>query len=160
MEEERWVKLRKIVQEEVRAECERISNRILEVLEKHKNKKPKTKSTVTIENGTWVGITEEQLSAWRAAYGLCDVDLELKKAAAWLLSNPESTPKNYPRFLNGWLAKNQDRSSIRSIPTRSEPVKPKKCAYCERPPTGSVSGIDHCSAHLRDAMDGVPVKAA
>jgi hypothetical protein len=147
-EEDRWEKVRAIVREE----CERIEKRILEVLEKH-GQKPK----LGFINGQWTGITQEQLSSWKIAYE-CDVDQELKKAAAWLTSNKQ--PKNYARFLNAWLNRCSERSLIRSIPTRSEPIVKKTCGYCPKASVGSVGGIEYCNDHSHDAMDRKPVKAA
>jgi hypothetical protein len=78
-EEERWEKVRQIVREE----CERIEARILDVLEKYTKK-----AKLGFSNGKWTGVTEEQIAAWKEAYGLCDVEAELRKAAAWIVSNP------------------------------------------------------------------------
>ena len=123
------------------------------VLEKHGGK-PK----VGFVNGRWTGVTSEQLEAWKAAYGAVDIEAELKKAAAWIVSNPHLAPKSQPgRFLNTWLARAQNTGAIRSIPTRSEPPKQKFCAYCEAAATGSVGGIWACGAHFTDAMDQRPV---
>ena len=141
-EEERWAKVRQIVREE----CERIESRILTVLEKH------SKVKVGFINGKWTGITEEQLEAWKAAYGSCDVDNELKKMAAWIVSNPHLAPKSqYGRFINTWLARQQNVLSIRSIPTRNEQVA-RVCAWCSRPSTGKTNGNEHCSLHGSNAM--------
>lgn len=146
-DEDRWAKVRQIIREE----CERIEARILCVLEKH-GAKPK----LGFGNGKWTGVTEEQLEAWKAAYGAVDIEVELKKAAAWIVSNPHLAPRSqFGRFLNTWLARGQNQSSIRSIPTRSE-MKPSVCAYCDKPGTGSVNGLRHCSDHTLDAMDQKP----
>jgi hypothetical protein len=61
------------------------------------------------------------MQVWTEAYGSCDVQGELKKAAAWIVSNPHLAPKSqFGRFLNTWLARQQNQSSIRSIPTRND----------------------------------------
>jgi len=145
-EEERWAKVRLIVREE----CEEIERRILAVLEKH-GSKPK----IEFVNGQWLGITPEQLSSWKVAYA-CDVDQELKLAAAWLTSNKQ--PKNYARFMNAWLSRSNERSLIRSIPTRSNPIPKKTCAYCPRPSIGDIGLIHYCHEHFTNAMDRDPVK--
>lgn len=151
-EEERWRKVREIVREE----CERIEARILEVIEKH-TKKPK----VEFQNGRWTGVTEEQMNAWKAAYGAVDIDGEMKKAAAWILSNPHLAPSRQPgRFLNTWFARQQNQASLRSIPSKRdlEPGPGKKlCAYCDQVATGSVGTIWACSKHTMDAMDRKPI---
>lgn len=150
-EEERWEKVRQIVREE----CQRIESRILEVIEKHTKK-----TKFGFANGKWTGITTEQIVAWKEAYGSCDVESELKKMAAWIMSNPLQGPKsNFGRFINAWLARQQNYSSIRAIPTRNDRVLEEKkfCAYCPKPMTGSVGGIPYCNDHSHNAMDREPV---
>jgi hypothetical protein len=141
-EEDRWVKLEEIVRKVVREEIRALGK----------------KTKLGFELGKWTGITEEQMEAWKAAYGLVDIDNELKRAAAWIVSNPHLAPKTQlGRFLNTWFAKGQDKSSIRSIPSAPEQPKPKKaCAYCSADSTGTVGGILCCGAHVRDAMEGKP----
>ena len=142
-EEDRWAKLEEIVRKVVREEIAGIG----------KKKRP------DFVNGKWV-VNEEQMAAWKEAYGAVEIEGELKKAAAWIVSNPHLAPKKeFGRFMNNWLARAQDRSSIRSIPTKQEEiVKKKACSYCSADATGSVSGILCCSAHTRDALDGKPRK--
>ena len=132
-DEDRWIKLESIVRKVLREELTTLGF--------------KPKVSVGFINGQWTGITPEQLSSWKAAYA-CDVDQELKKAAAWLTSNKQ--PKNHGRFLNAWLSRCSDRSLIRSIPTRSDPV-PSVCSYCSSPATGSTGGYKHCSS--RECFD-------
>ena len=147
MGEDRWVKLEEIVT--------RVVNKALD----ERGLKAKTK--LAFANGEWTGVTTEQLRAWAGAYPSCDVQMELKKSAAWIVSNPDKAPKSqFARFFNTWLLRQQNASSIRSIPTRSEATQKMSCDYCGKPRTGVTSGITHCSAHLRDALDGLPVKAA
>lgn len=113
----------------------------------------KAKAKLAFEGGRWIGVTTDQLEAWKAAYGSCDVESELKKAAAWIISNPHLAPKShYGRFINNWLAKQQNASSIRSIPTRSEMKKERNCAWCGRPSTGMTNGNEHCTIHGNKAM--------
>lgn len=142
--EDRWAKLEEIVRRVVREEISALA-----VVKKVK---------LGFENGRWTGITEEQMEAWKAAYGMVDIEAELKRAAAWIVSNPHLAPKSQlGRFLNTWFAKGQDRASIRSIPSRTEePPKKKACAYCHADATGSVGSILCCSKHVADAMDGKP----
>src|SRR5678816_872478 len=100
------------------------------------------KAKLEFIGGKWVGITEQQILAWREAYGMVDIDAELKKAAAWIVSNPHLAPKaQLGRFLNSWFAKHQDRASIRSIPLEQNKPNRKLCAYCEKVGTGAVGGI-------------------
>jgi hypothetical protein len=149
-EERRWEKVRAIVREE----CERIAVQILSVLEKHGHK-----NKLGFKDGRWTGVNEEQLGAWKAAYGSVDIDEELKKAAAWIVSNPHLAPKSQlGRFINTWLARTQNQTSLRSIPTsRREPERKKLCAYCDQVATGSISSTWHCRDHVFDAMNGKPI---
>lgn len=140
--EDRWAKLEEIVRRVVREEIAGL----------------KKKAQITFERGRWNGITDEQRSAWREAYGSCDVEAELKKAGAWIVSNPHLAPRSqFGRFLNTWLARQQTTLSIHSIPTRSEAPRQRTCSYCEKPTTGSVGGIWYCNDHSLDAMDRKPV---
>ena len=134
-EEERWSKVRSIVREE----NERLEQRLLAALGKVKNK-------VEFVNGQWIGITDQLRQAWSLAYPAVDIEAELLKAAAWIVSNPTMAPRSqFSRFLLTWFSRTQDRSAIRSIPTRSEMKQtPSLCAYCLAPARGSVQGYRHC----------------
>ena len=144
-EEDRWAKVRQIVREE----NELLEQRLLAALGKSKGK-------VDFVNGRWLGITEQLTQAWSSAYPAVDIHAELNKAAAWILSNPTLAPKSqFSRFLLTWFSRTQDRSAIRSIPTRSEEKK-RHCAYCPAVATGMTSGIWSCREHVRDAMEGRP----
>jgi hypothetical protein len=142
--EDRWAKLEEIVRRVVREE-----------LSTAFQQKPKSK--IRFEGGKFVGIGAIEVAALEAAYKAVDVRQELLEAAAWIVMNPNDAPKsNYGAFINSWLKKHQNRSAIRSIPTRSEPKPPSLCAYCDKPSMGTVSGIKHCSEHTLDAMDQKP----
>lgn len=141
-DENRWTKLEEIVRRVIREEIRQLG------------KKPK----IDLVNGRWVGINEEQREAWLAAYGAVDLDGELKRAAAWCVSNPGMAPKsNYGRFLNTWLTRQQNQASLRSIPTeRKTESKAACCAYCERTATANIGGIWACDSHSKNAMDREP----
>lgn len=47
---------------------------------------------------------------WQAAYPAVDIDLEIKKAEAWVLANPKNAKSNWARFLTSWLTRAQDRA--------------------------------------------------
>jgi hypothetical protein len=76
------------------------------------------------------------MTVWADAYPSCDLVVELKKAAAWIVSNPHLAPKSqFGRFLNTWFARQQNQLSIRSIPTRNE------------------NGYEHCTAGMRSTAN-------
>ena len=141
-DEDRWTKLESVVRKVIREELAQLG------------RKPK----IDLVSGKWIGITEEQKEAWSAAYGALDLEAELKKAAAWCVSNPHLSPKSQiGRFLNTWLAKGQNAASLRSIPTElPTEVKAKLCGYCPKVATSSTNGIWSCDEHSMDAMDGKP----
>lgn len=69
---------------------------------------------------TWA-LVESQLAQWRALYPSLDVDAECRKAYAWVLSDSSNrkTTRGMPRFLVGWLNRNQNRGGGSSRPTSS-----------------------------------------
>lgn len=145
-DEDRWLKLESIIRKVVGEEMDARGF--------------KSKTKLGFLNGQWTGITADQLSAWKAAYGAVNIEEELKRMSAWIVSNPHLAPKsNFARFANTWLARQQNVSSIRSIPTRSEPAK-KQCSYCDKPATSSPNRTPACDEHFRAAMDHEPVRAA
>jgi hypothetical protein len=61
------------------------------------------------EKKTFVGITKTDLEVWVGAYPAVNIELQIKKAAAWQSANPKKRKKNYERFLVNWLGKCQER---------------------------------------------------
>lgn len=56
-----------------------------------------------MQGGKQYVVPQEIITAARAAYPLVDVEREIKRAAAWLVSNPAKRKKDAPRFLNNWF---------------------------------------------------------
>ena len=137
-EEDRWGKLEALLRRVLREELAALG------------KKPK----INLVGGRWTGITQEQMESWSAAYGAVDLEAELKRAAAWCVSNPSIAPKSQmARFLNTWLTKEQNRRSLQSIPTVRS-IAEKTCEYCGAISAGSINGYNPCSKHWQNAMDG------
>jgi hypothetical protein len=145
--DDRWAKLEEIVRRVVSEELDL--------------RGMKAKPKITFSNGRWLGVTEEQLEAWKHAYPGIDVQVQLKLAAAWIVSNPNLAPRsNYARFINTWLSRQQHQVATNAI-QNVRSILTKNCRYCERAASGSVNGYDHCSSHMQDAMDGIkPMKVA
>ena len=59
----------------------------------------------------WENLTKEQVKFWEECYPLVDVvDALTKRMPAWLDANPEKAhKKNWKRFINNWLASQQER---------------------------------------------------
>lgn len=144
-EEDRWAKLEEIVRRVVKEEIAALA------------KNGKTK--IECVNGRWVGVTEDQMQAWRDAYPAVDIDAELKRMAAWIVSNPMMAPKSQVgRFVNTWLTKSQNQASLRSIPTERRTETPMKlCVYCDAVASGQTNGKWACGAHFQKALDGDPI---
>ena len=144
--EDRWAKLEEIVRRVVREELSTWNPQ-------------KQKSKVSFKDGKFTGLGEIEMAALTAAYPGVDVAKQINEMCAWLVMNPEDSPKsNYGAFINRWLTKHQDRHSLRVVPAQREVVVPKLCAYCESPAVGTVNAIKHCSKHALDAMDEKPRK--
>ena len=74
--------------------------------------KAQSAKKIRLDETTWrfEGITGEQLKRWREAYPAADVELELRRAAAWIEANPRNRKTNYARYLANWLSRAQDRA--------------------------------------------------
>lgn len=57
-------------------------------------------------------VTQDQIDAWTEDYPAIDVNQSLRNIRAWLRSNPKNrkTLRGCPRFVNGWLKKDQDNA--------------------------------------------------
>lgn len=141
---DKWAKLEEILRKVVREELQALG---------------KAKTKIEFVNGKFVGISDFQTQAWCAAYPGVDIEAEIKRAAAWAVSNPMTAPASqFGRYINGWLAREQNKKAMRQIPMHAEekPQPKKACAYCSADSTGAVSGVLCCRAHVQDAMDGKP----
>ncbi len=68
----------------------------------------------------FLNIKEKDKNIWKDAYPKCDIQLELNKMAAWLLADPKRKKINYKKFINGWLARTQDKGGTkRSVEKKS-----------------------------------------
>lgn len=67
------------------------------------------KISLTAE-GVWQSISAEQKALWQRAYPALSLDVELSKAAAWILANPRNVKSNYARFITNWLVRSQERA--------------------------------------------------
>lgn len=72
---------------------------------------PKVESFL-LNDGTEFGVTARMVSEFEAAYPGVDVDQTLKEIRAWSLANKlqRKTRGGALRFVNAWLAKEQNRA--------------------------------------------------
>lgn len=66
---------------------------------------------------TFKNILPEQVELWKAAYPAVNIEMQLKRAAAWADANPLKKKKNWKRFLQNWFAKAQEAG--RDIPSNT-----------------------------------------
>ena len=92
-----------------------------------------------IENYFSGGDTEQMNAVWSESYPLVDLGAEIKKAKAWLISNPRKTKKNFRAFLNNWLAKAQQEAAR----SRENPPRPAKRNWAQLGLKKSNGGWDH-----------------
>ena len=79
-----------------------------------KNHKPIIKPStandkISFDGTTWQNITGS-LERWGKAYPAININIELEKAADWLIANPANKKNNYARFLTNWFSRAQDRA--------------------------------------------------
>lgn len=60
-----------------------------------------------LKDGTLFELKDNDLIMFKQVYTAIDVELELKKMIAWLVSNPSNrkTKRGIMRFINGWLSR-------------------------------------------------------
>ena len=58
----------------------------------------------------------DKIALWKETYPAVDVEQELRKMVAWSHSNPtrRKTRRGVNRFINSWLAREQDRGGSRT----------------------------------------------
>lgn len=66
-----------------------------------------------LNTGAEYAVTAEQCQEWAGLYPAVDVIQQLRAMRGWLLANPKNrkTQLGMPRFINNWLAKEQNRAS-------------------------------------------------
>ena len=64
-----------------------------------------------LNDGTEYGITQAQIDRWAELYPRVDIMQALRGMLGWTEANPANrkTRRGITRFINGWLAKDQDR---------------------------------------------------
>ena len=67
--------------------------------------------SITLNDKTEYPITEEDVKCWKDLYPAVDIMQELRKMKGWADANPtkRKTKAGIKRFINAWLAKEQDR---------------------------------------------------
>ena len=112
--------------------------------------------TFNFENCRFEGIPNRRMELWRDAFPAVNIELDMKRAALWILDNPKKKKKYWGRFLTNWFARTQEKGgNIKgSYRQRLLPIPGKKCStrHCQMPAVhkscpGSYD-IFHCKNHL------------
>lgn len=85
------------------------------------DEKTGNKVSVKISSSLEIKISSDLVSAWSDTYPKEFLELELKNARNWVLSNPHKAPKSaWGRFLNSWFQRGWERYRTT---LKSQPVK-------------------------------------
>ena len=81
-----------------------------------------------LNNSSLYPIYQEDIGKWRDLYPAVDVEQEIKKMIGWLDANPtkRKTKNGIKRFINGWLAKEQDKGKGGAIIASPTGFKPSR----------------------------------
>lgn len=106
-----------------------VSQALKEDQEEDKKKKKEKAPLITFnpETASFKDITEQQMQVWSSAYPKADVQQEIKRAAAWLFTNPRRAKENYARFLTNWI--NRSYGSAPAAGARGQPAPGQPTAY-------------------------------
>jgi DNA-binding MarR family transcriptional regulator len=74
----------------------------------------KTAISFSFEDKSFEGITPEDMVRWSAAYPAVDIQGDIRRAAEWLLSNPDKRKHNYRRFLTNWFGRTQEKGGSKT----------------------------------------------
>jgi len=69
-------------------------------------------------NNYFDSIDQTLISTWKEAYPNVDIQAQLGKAKAWLISNPSKAKKDFSKFINNWLNRSME------MPGQQVQVKP------------------------------------
>lgn len=88
------------------------------------------KITFNFEVLKWENITVEQVKFWESVYPDVDVIEHItKRMVAWLDANPNRAKKNYKRFIQNWLSRQQggyEYFKVRNLEKKGFPYLPKE----------------------------------
>lgn len=80
---------------------------------KERNKERNGSIAWSDEARAFIGIQAEHQEKWSKAYPAIDLKREIARAEAWVDANPKNKKSNWPRFLNAWMKRAQDRAPAR-----------------------------------------------
>lgn len=86
---------------------------------------------LSLVDKTEYDVPLSKIEKWESAYPAVDVKQELHRMAAWLDSNPQrrKTRRGIDRFINSWLAREQDKGRAYNPSDRQQIPKPVSYDY-------------------------------
>ncbi len=77
---------------------------------------------LVLNDKTLYPITQDDVDEWQSIYPAVDILLELRKMKGWCNANPQKrkTRRGIKRFINSWLAREQDKGGIKNHEAESE----------------------------------------
>ena len=91
--------------------------------------------TLPLNDGTEYPVTRADINEYASLYPAADVEAELRAMRGWCLSNEKKRKTRYgiKRFINGWLARVQDKggspntSAVKTVPCPDNPYLAMAC---------------------------------
>ena len=77
---------------------------------------------IPLNDKSFYDVPLDKIVLWKESYPAVDVEQELKKMVAWSHSNPTKckTRRGVDRFINNWLAKEQDKGGNKNTRQQSQ----------------------------------------
>ena len=88
-----------------------------------------------LNDGSLYPVYQPDVDKWAGLYPAVDVPAELRKMVGWCDANPKKrkTKGGVQRFINGWLAKEQDKGGTAGTREKPAPSAPEHCGYTLAP---------------------------
>lgn len=85
---------------------------------------PQSGILILLNDKSSYDVPLDKIALWKETYPAVDVEQELRKMVAWSHSNPtrRKTRRGVNRFINSWLAREQDRGGSRTT-REKEPIQ-------------------------------------
>lgn len=85
---------------------------------------PQSGICIPLNDNSVYDVPLDKIDIWKTTYPAVDVEQELRKMVAWSHSNPtkRKTRRGVDRFINSWLAREQDRGGSRTT-KQQEPTQ-------------------------------------
>ena len=105
---------------------------VIKEIKKNTNSSGRVKPYPERVHDYFISIDDTLTATWKEAYPNVDIQTQLAKAKAWLISNPSKAKKDFAKFINNWLSRSME---MPGQTVYAEPTTPKVnnyvCYQCE-----------------------------